>query len=378
MKKNILIFVDWFQPAYKAGGPIQSVTNIIHNLSLYFQFWIVTSNTDLGEVLDLKKEDLNTWLYKEKFNIIYLDKENQSKKKFKQILNENDYASVYINSLFSFRFSTLPLLSLKSFTGKIVIAPRGMLGKGALNIKKNKKKIFLSVFKILKLHRGLVWHATDISEKEEIIENFGNKTNIFLVPNLPKFMKGVFERKEKEPNNLKIFFLSRISEKKNLIGAIRLLQKVKKSCKIIFDIIGPIDNEEYWKDCKIEIEKLSDNIKLRYLGAIPNYSISDILKHQHLLFLPTFHENYGHVIMESWQASCPVIISNNTPWKELNVKKIGYNIDLSREKDFIEAINYFIETNKKEYNEWAKCSYNFAKEISNDQNLIKNTIELLK
>ena len=34
------------------------------------------------------------------------------------------------------------------------------------------------------------------------------------------------------------------------------------------------------------------------------------------------HENFGHVIVESWQNGCPVLISENTPWKNLESQKL--------------------------------------------------------
>ena len=52
-KKKILIVIDWFLPAYKAGGPIQSVANMANHLKNEFDFWIYTSNRDLNETLDL-------------------------------------------------------------------------------------------------------------------------------------------------------------------------------------------------------------------------------------------------------------------------------------------------------------------------------------
>ena len=49
-KKKILIFIDWFLPGYKAGGPIQSVVNLINHLGHEYDFDVVTSNKDLGEI----------------------------------------------------------------------------------------------------------------------------------------------------------------------------------------------------------------------------------------------------------------------------------------------------------------------------------------
>ena len=50
-KKKILIFIDWYLPGYKAGGPIQSVANLVANLKEEFEFSIVTRDTDYCEKL---------------------------------------------------------------------------------------------------------------------------------------------------------------------------------------------------------------------------------------------------------------------------------------------------------------------------------------
>ena len=48
-KPKVLVFIDWFYPAYKAGGPIRSVSGMVKQLSNDFEFYLVTSNQDLGE-----------------------------------------------------------------------------------------------------------------------------------------------------------------------------------------------------------------------------------------------------------------------------------------------------------------------------------------
>lgn len=63
-KKRILICIDWFLPAYKAGGLIQSVSNMLTHFKNEFNFWIYTSNKDLNETLSLPSKSLNKWMKK--------------------------------------------------------------------------------------------------------------------------------------------------------------------------------------------------------------------------------------------------------------------------------------------------------------------------
>lgn len=44
--------------------------------------------------------------------------------------------------------------------------------------------------------------------------------------------------------------------------------------------------------------------------------------------MPTFNENYGHAIVESFVAGLPVVISDRTPWRNLEKINAGWDIPL--------------------------------------------------
>lgn len=167
-KLKIFICIDWFLPAYKAGGPIQSIANLVSRLKLDFDITVITSNLDLGEPLPLDSKDLNVWVQKEDYRVMYVDSSHQNKLFYRELFNENPFDVVYYNSLFSVKFTLLPLVLLRNKPIRKVLAPRGMLGKGALAIKPLKKTMFLKAFKLFGLHKNVIWHATAQSEVAEI------------------------------------------------------------------------------------------------------------------------------------------------------------------------------------------------------------------
>ena len=60
--KKILIFIDWFLPGYKAGGPISSNANLIDNLAGDYEFYVITRNTDYcvsAPYTDVKSDEWN-------------------------------------------------------------------------------------------------------------------------------------------------------------------------------------------------------------------------------------------------------------------------------------------------------------------------------
>jgi glycosyltransferase involved in cell wall biosynthesis len=369
-KKKILIFIDWFLPAYKAGGPIQSISNFVNHFGAVFDISIVTSNRDLGATNPHDGIESNVWIVKDNYRIKYFDKKYLLFYNYRFLLKENLYDSVYFNSLFSLYFTLLPLWFALRYNMRIVLAPRGMLGSGALKIKKRKKKLALWLLKISGVPNKIIWQATARTEILEVKKYFGEKLQLKLVPNLSAKIPEFLITKQKKVATLDLFFLSRISEKKNLIGALNYLKEVRECYKINFSIIGPIGEQGYWNECELIINKLPNHITVNYLGAIPNLELPDVLKKQQVLLLPTFNENFGHVILEAFQAGCPVIISNQTPWQDLENKKIGYDIDLNKPQDFTLAVEFFAKINEENYQKWSLNAFNFAFEFCNNKEII--------
>ena len=104
--------------------------------------------------------------------------------------------------------------------------------------------------------------------------------------------------------------------------------------------------------------------------------INKNISENHFLFLPTFNENFGHVIVESFKAGCPVIISDQTPWKNLSEKKVGWELPLSNEKAFIETLVYCGKMGNEEFASFSQASYAYAMEIVDNQDVLKQNIDL--
>ena len=60
-KKKILVFIDWFLPGYRAGGPIRSCANMIEHLKDEFDFSVITRNSDYCEMVSYSGIISNAW-----------------------------------------------------------------------------------------------------------------------------------------------------------------------------------------------------------------------------------------------------------------------------------------------------------------------------
>lgn len=377
--RKILIFIDWYIPAYKAGGPVKSIANLIALLKHKVDFYIITGDRDEGDIIPFSNLVFNKWHSNDGYKVIYLSKEKQTVKEYTNILKTINPHLIYINGIFSKNFSIKPLIVAKKLNVKTIIAPRGMLGAGALAIKPIRKKIFLKTFNFFNLYKNVAWHATDQTEKNEINHHIKNLSKVFIIPNMPVKPKlYILDSKNKNENKLKLVYISRVSKKKNLNFILEILYEEKFLKNIELDIWGPIEDETYFNLSKRLIAKINKESlnKVSYKGNLKWNEIESCLMNYDFFILPTLHENFGHSIFESIAVGVPVLISDNTPWSNLQRIKIGWDLNLNNRADWIKAFLYALKMKDEEYKLYAKNCINFANKWLNNQNLMDKYSEL--
>lgn len=360
-----------------AGGPVQSVVSLVSSLREKYNFKIITSDSDLNSTEPYKSIRSNTWVKSDLgCEVYYASLKTLNSEKIRGLLSSLDFDLVYINSFFSAKFSILPLRILKRhFQSKvIVLAPRGMLGKGALAIKAYKKKVFILSAKIFGLYDNVFWHATSEEEKEEIKMVMSPKSEIICISNLPKLL-GVLKKRQKERGVLKVCFLSRISIKKNLLFALKVLTKIDRS-QIHFSIYGLIEDEAYWHECKREINLMSAHVEVKYKGVLKPSEVSTALEAEHLMLLPTFNENFGHSIVESLWCGCPVLISDQTPWKDLEKESCGFAFPLVEEEKFLSALLQYIDYDQEKFDQASLMAHNYIQKKLDLESIKQQYIKL--
>jgi len=363
MKLKVAILIDWFLPGNKAGGPVKSIYSLIQSLQDKIDFYVITMNTDIAsnKVYNIPA---NQWTKYENINVFYFSKDYFSTKILLKCLNTISPNVLYINSFWSFRFSILPLVlkKINKLNIPIVLAPRGMLEAGSLNIKSFKKKIYLWLSRLLNVYNNIIFHATSDAEKKAI-EKFFSTQQVFLIPNF-SVVENINVKIEKKKNELKLFFLSRISPIKNLDFALSVLHQLQipKDAYIEYNLYGNNEDKIYFKQCKERIQTLPPNIKVTYKGILDFHQIPQMIAQHHFLFLPTKNENFGHAIVETLSCGRPVLISNCTPWNDVNTNGCGFALPLN-EKLFIQKLQELVDLN----NETFQIMCNNAKQFIQSQ-----------
>ncbi len=310
-----------------------TVRNLVAGLSRRFHFKVLTANHDLGDIAPYPGIQPNRWSATESGETSYISADWNWSLTIARQLSGTDFDLLHLNTIFSRPFGIAPLL-LRRFGAiprrPVIVAPRGELAAGALAIKFARKRSFLRLARECGIFNDVWWQATCEDEAEDIRAHFGAEAKIGIAPDLlsADYQNWETSRYRKCKGQIDIIFLGRISPKKNLHLALEALRGLEG--QITFRIVGPIDDSRYWESCRRLIATLDTNIRTEYLGPVAGSEVNTVFANHGLLLLPTANENFGFVILEALLAGCPVLISDQTPWRDLQNQGAGWDVPLSR------------------------------------------------
>jgi glycosyltransferase involved in cell wall biosynthesis len=358
---RLLIFSDYYLPGFKAGGPIRSISNLCDSLKDEYEVYVVTRDRDLGSNEVYKGIVVEQWNDISGIKVFYVKNLNMSL--IAKVIDEVNPISIHFNSIMSLNFSFIPLLYC-IFTSKnrfnLILSPRGELSDGALDIKANRKSIYLFFFRLLGLHKKFTWLATSLKESVEINNQF-KEPRVEIIDNLPSIKEWSKEKRRvsfKHENTLNIIFYSRVSQMKNLEYLIKLL--IGSELKLNVDVWGPSEDIEYQTQCINLTKSLPKCIDFNFKGEVEFDNAYTTMKEYDLFILPTKGENFGQAIWESLASGVPVLISNLTPWRKLENQGVGWDLALEAPLDFKNVIKKVYEMNDEQHSSFRTKSRNYA------------------
>ncbi|MCB0415130.1 MAG: glycosyltransferase [Bdellovibrionales bacterium] len=370
MKNSIFCFVDYFRPGYKAGGSVTAIYSLINTITQY-NFILFTRNHDKGDRRTYTNEETNPF-QKENIHIFY----GFSIFKIYKQLKKYPSTPIYLNSFFSYKYSILwiALKKIQLIKNPIILAPRGELISEALEIKSQKKRIYLNLAHKLSFYKNVVFHSTTPLETEEIQKNL--KSMMISYKSIIEAPELLYLDKPKTIKNnsqkcLKIVFLGRIHPIKNLTQAIRILHESKLD--FIFDIYGPEDEKSphYKTTCENLITQLNLESKIKFRGAINPSEISKTFEQYDFLLAPSQSENFGYFIIEAMMSGLLPIVSSNTPWTFLKNEPFACIFDLNRQADAVSFLRDITSLNPDQILKLKLLSSHFAEAYVRNNNPIE-------
>jgi len=321
-----------------------------------YHFRVLTRDRDLGDLAPYPTVAHGTWQPVGPAWVWYLAAPFWRPWRVRAALADSRPALFYFHSAFDPWLTILPLLmrriGLLPRSVPTIVAPRGEFSPGARSLKQAKKTAYLALAKILGLYRNVTWQATNRDEATHIRVLWGSGARIVVAPNLPPIrVPGATRRATpKRAGTVRLAFLSRVSRMKNLDGALRILSTM--DTPVEFDIYGPREDAAYWSECELLMQNLPPNISATYRGALAPEDVIATLGAYDALLLPTLGENFGHVILESLLAGCPVLVSNRTPWRGLESREAGIDAPLEDPEAFRQAIRKFAAMDEAAHARW--------------------------
>jgi glycosyltransferase involved in cell wall biosynthesis len=371
-KKRIMLFTDWYEPGFRAGGPIRSCVNFVQHMQDRYKILVFTSDRDLESKESYDNIPLDSWTPangKADVHLYYCSPGKLTYKNIRKQIRDLAPEFIYLNSMFSRNFSLYPVMIHRTaaLRSKLILAPRGMLRASAVQFKWVKKKIFLSLFRIMGFPRKIHFQATDETEVGDIQKFFGRSADITMLTNFPALVSESLVPISKTPGMLRMIFIGRIHPIKNLDYLLGSLMNL--SAVIELSIIGSMEDAAYWSKCQEIIRSLGSNISVNYLGEMPAAEIPLRIQEHHLFILPTRGENFGHAILEALLQGRPVLISDQTPWKNLEQRKAGWDLPLDEQALFQKKIEQVASMNQMEFDDLSLHARQYAEAFMEAKNL---------
>ena len=384
---RICLISSSFYPAITYGGPISATLGLAKSIACEdFQVFISTTNANGNDRLNVP---LNKFVQKEKNLFIkYYHEEFINRFSFSFLFGIwSDIKKsniIYIQYLYSYTVIISLLFALIQFK-KVVICPRGSFSSYTLTYKRPLlKRIWISLF-FAPFRNLIIWHASSYLEKNDIkkifpkskveIVNDGVDFNSFQSSNILKKDELIFKYTSKKYMHISnIFFsmgrLHKIKSFDILIKSFSIYIKEDKNAKLL--IAGADDGEEKMLSLLIKKLKLQNSV---FLIGLVNFDDKKILLNNCDYFtLASSFESFGIVIAEAMCCGKPIILSNKTPWCDLEANKCGILVN-NDSKSFAIAFNKIssmkfnfenIKSIAKESFDWKNISKKFLEKFINN------------
>lgn len=370
-----LVFLPYYVPAFRAGGPVRTLRNMVALLGDEVDFHIFTRDRDIGDRAPFPGVPTGTWIDRDGARVFYGDARHRSARALTRMVRDVRPDVIYLNSFLEASFSVFPLVLRRAgaFDRRIewLLAPRGEFSPGALAIKKRKKDLFIRLSRITGLHEGIAWHASTDHEAADIRRVMGRvAAEIRVAPNPTATVDPLGASPHGgQARSLSVCFLSRISPKKNLRYAIDIIKRVRRP--ITFVIYGPAEDAAYWGECQRAMDDVPSGSKIEWRGELPPERVRGTLARHDIFLFPTRGENFGHVIFEALAAGLPVLVSDQTPWRDLERRGSGWVRSLDDPQGFVEVLEAAADRGPEEREATRRAAHAHAVEVSCSEAVIE-------
>ena len=326
-RPRVLVVADYYLPGFRAGGPVRAIANTIARLASAADFFVVTRDHD-ADGSKHRGIDGGRWIHSAAGRVLYAPRLTPGL--LRRCIAQSGCDVVWLNSFFSRgSIAVLVLRRVGRIRVRVLLAPRGEFAPSALAAKRRRKAIALRVLRWTGCLRRLEWLASSKDEGRQIAAVTGASAVTCIPESVAEVPASDVRWPAKAPRRLNAVFAARIAPVKNLLFLLEVLARCEGN--IHLDIVGPLEDADYWGRCRALIPQRPPTVTVDYVGEASHDDLQRRLAAYDVLILPTLGENFGHILVEAWAAGCPVMVSNRTPWRDLTSQGLGWDVPLEHD-----------------------------------------------
>lgn len=312
---RVLLFAPHFAPGYKAGGALRSLVAIVNTAPEGVTVSVVTLDRDLDDPRPYR--GLSGCIVSfGRHRVMYLNPRNPQH--WWRLLRHARAIRpdlLYLNSLWNRPFSLVPALLCQGRViraDRVLVAPRGQLGSGALVTGSRYKSLVALGWRGWASRPSHFVHCSDSREARQVRNAFPKATCLESMDPVELPLEATLPLARRRGSPLRAVYVGRVSRVKNLETLLIGLTHV--SAPVTLRVIGLLEDDEYVSELVRIIQALPDHISVTFEGAKPPDLVHSALAESDLFCLPSLGENFGHVVAESLSMSCPVVAGPVTPF----------------------------------------------------------------
>ena len=331
---KILHITPWYEPAWSSGGTAVSVSNLCRGLVKLGAEVNVLTTTDMGAGKVLAKSSYSDELGGVKINYSACGIAGMS---FRQgalsfglckniIKMVGGYDIVHIHSTrhiygmitaFACARAKVPYI----ITAHASLMPWWIEGIGRPSI----KKLYIKLIDKHVLASATALHFLSDFERDSSQKWSFNKSSFVLPNGIVKTINNNIRKKQGQ--QLKLLHVGRIHPQKNTLELIRAVCQLSPN-DVILDIIGAIDDVEYYGAC-CDVITVNNASHVRILGAQTFEQVQKAYQNYDVFCMPSVVEGVSMALIEAASFGLPALVSEFVGnYREILADKAGVLCDL--------------------------------------------------
>jgi glycosyltransferase involved in cell wall biosynthesis len=219
------------------------------------------------------------------------------------------YDVVHVHALFS--YATIPgCRAAVHAPVPYVLRPLGTLSEWSLGHRRWKKRPYYALLERSHLEMASAIHVTSDAEADDVRRlGYGDRARVIPlgVDVDDRLWMGARPIAAERP--LRLLFLSRLHEKKNIPLLLRALAAVARSARAVELTIAGDGDPRYRAELTTLAETLGLSARVRFVGHVDGEEKRRVFAEADCFVLPSAHENFGIAVAEALAAGLPVIVT---------------------------------------------------------------------